>query len=209
MAFPALGQKYLVTFVGRMFGQTILNTFWYRLAVLGPETSINTLMDNINTQLMLGARLQDKFIACVPEEYAHVENWIQCIAPTRYAKKRYTVAEIGGGNPSNQANTDGVITRRGELANRKNVSSLYVPISQIADDVHDGLLVPAGVKVQLAALALEMLQPITTAGTPGAKLYPCIFQPKNNVAGTAYDITETFVQDTARVMTRRTVGRGI
>lgn len=209
MAAPVLGQKYLVTFVGRMYSQTILNTFWFRLSQLGPQATINALMDDMNTQLMLGARLQDKFIACVPPEYAHLENWIQCIAPTRYAKKRYTVAEVGGDLDATTSNIDAVITRRGELANRKNVSALYVPLSDAPDNVANGLLDPGGVKVALAALALEMLQVITTAGAPGAVLRPVIFQPKANPGGISYDITETFVQDTVRVMTRRTVGRGI
>lgn len=211
MAAPAIGQLYLVTFEGRLAGQTTLSTFWYRLDALGNALSVEALYGDMNDVIQDADGLADLFARCCPDDWAFPNVWIQCVAPVRYAKHIFTNGDIGGDGPALTANVDAVILRRGELANRRNVSTLHVPLALTDSNALDGVLLNAGVKPKLVELAAKMLEPIPLPGSTPGRMIPVIYNPlpKPPLPKASYPIVSTAVEETVRVMTRRTVGRGI
>lgn len=211
MAAPAVGQFYLVTIEGRLANQTTLSTFWYRLAVLGNESNVEQVYSDMNDVIQDADGLADLFARCCPDDWVSPRVWIQCIAPTRLASHKFVNGDVGGDLTAFTANTDAVILRRGEVANRRNVSTLHVPIAVNDTNCDDGVLLVTGVKPKLLELAAQMLVPIALPGIVPGRMDPVVYNPKPKppLVPSHALIVSTVVEDTVRVMTRRTVGRGI
>jgi len=201
----AVGDRVMVTFRGTLAQQHILSTFWYGVSAITGVVNQTDAFTALRASLVAGGGLRPDYLACCPTNYTLDYIWIQNIRPTRWGK--FTFGDNSPGTwaaDAPTANTSGVITRRGDLAIRKAVSTLHVPISSTADVMADGLLTPA-FKTPMTALAVEVIKSITTAGTV-VTYFPVI---DNGPGGADFQvITSAFVQETARVMRRRTVGLG-
>jgi len=210
MAIPSVGQKYLITFVGELCNQKVLNTFWYSLEDVGAAASVNAVYDIIQAQLAIATLLADDFRGACPENYTHQQTWIQAIKPDRIMKRIVNVNLDGTfASTAATANLAAVIERRAEIADRKSVSTLHVPLPEPVDVGVSGIITVAAYKTRLETLATEMLQNITSGGGAPTVLKPVVFNPKPAAPPGNRFVIQTTVQDTVRVMRRRTVGLGI
>jgi len=206
MANLTANSKVLVTFVGTIDQQILMNTFVYHLGTVTGTVTVGGFYASLDTLLSAAGGLVQKFLACCPQNYELAYVRYQIIAPIRYAAS--TVVKNLPGQIAHDAtmpNVNAVILRRGELANRQNVSTLHVPAPNDLTSIDNGLIT-AVYTVILQDLADEVLVGISTnAGAVVGE--PVIF---NRDAPTQVTrIVEARPEPTARVMTRRTVGRGI
>jgi hypothetical protein len=210
MAIPAVNQKYLLTFVGRLNGQTVLNTFWYDLFTVGPAASVEAVYDVIDAQVFAGGGLQQKFLAVCPDNYTLEQKWIQLIWPTRIMKRVLASNTAGTWlNGADTPNLASVITRRAEIADKHSVSTLHIPLPDPAVILTEGVITNAPYLAALQALAAEMKDDLVGPGAPATTLRPVIFNPAQEAPPSTRYIVQTVVNTTSRVMRRRTVGLGI
>lgn len=206
VAPAAAGQKYLVTFYGSCFGQNILNTFVYHLKTLGTLDTHTVAEDTLHEILIQPNGLMERFInASVPSYILHAIK-IQCIYPTRLAPATFPKTELGGYiTDTESANLAGVITRRGDLANRSNVGSLHIVAPMGVAGVVNGQ-VTAEWKTALDLLA-EQVEQVYNEIVFNSTWEPVLFN--KNAPSVVTKVTDAFPQITARTMRRRTVGLGI
>lgn len=207
MANVTNGDMALVTFRGVLCGQTIMNTFGYRVQSLTGTPTITTWATALKNALIAGGGLKSRFLGCCPTVYELQELWVQIIAPTRYSADKFALNEFGiyPDSEALTANVSSVITRRGDYANRSNVSTLHVPCGTNDVMLNNGFITQ-DLKDALTLLSAQIILPVTTAGTVSTVI-PVI--PSGGVPAAAVNITKAFPMDTARVMRRRTVGLGI
>jgi len=205
MASVNLGDKILVTFKGELLGQRILSTFWYQVSALTGTPNTATFATALIAQIKTAGGLRDSFVDVAPQNYSLGEIWAQFIEPTRVVKVIDNTAD-GGNWPvdADTANVAAVITRRGDLAGRKHVGSLHVPISTDPTAIIAGSL-SAALKVKTDALATDIASVQTLAGIGTAN--PILRNGPLTTDVTV--INNAFSQTTVRTMRRRTVGRGI
>lgn len=209
MASTNLGDIYLVTINGLLFGQRTMTTFQYRVASLlgaGPWT-VQDVYVNLEDRLLQAGGLVPDYAACCPIEWTYQSTWIQRISPNRVIKYVTTDALVAAktGNTT-VSNLQASITRRSEFANRAGVGGIRVPLA--SDQVLDGIIIEP-LLVKLDNLAQEMLVTYTMAGV--AALEPVLYSPPKGdpPIGHLEPVYQAFVQHQARTINRRTVGRGI
>lgn len=127
----------------------------------------------------------------------------QIIAPSRYAYYFASPFEVGMRGPAATGNLDAVITKRTDMAGRREVGNWFLPVGD-PEDMLDGLLTP--LFIGQIADKMSWLRTRQTMTVSGAQLDPVIF---HKATGTASDIRSLLVHPEVRVLTRRTVGRGI
>jgi len=200
-----VGSKYLLTLVGRLAGQTIMSTFWYRLKTAVDLPTHGDICTGILTRIADGGAMREKYLACCPGNYTMIANWCQPIDIFRYAKFN-VVTDLAGTSTfaADTPNVAQVILRRGVEAERRAVSKLHVPSPTLDGWIDNGLLT-ADALLALQALADKLPLELTLPG--GHVVQPIIrngiLPEQHRVIGDALAMT------TVRVMTRRTVGRGI
>lgn len=208
MATGAVGQVFQATFVGLMCNQRIMNTFNYVVENI-PSGGITTdqICDELNTFLEAPDGIQETFLGCCPTNYTLQEQWIQCIGPTaRYVKKKYAQGASGDfGFTADTANVAAVITRTTEKSGRSQVSSLHIPIGASADWLTEGIL--EGTLTTAMELLCDQI-PLQLGVFGSLTMDPVIYHGPVP-ALPPDDIIAAVAQQTARVMGRRTVGRGI
>jgi len=207
MANVTNGDMALVTFRGLLCGQTIMNIFGYRIQSLTGTPTITAWATALKTALMAGGGLKSRFLACCPTQYLLRQLWVQIIAPTRYSADLFEVDEPGlfPDSQAETANVSSCLVRRGDYANRSNVSTLHIPCGTNVEMIDDGFITQ-NLKDAMGLLAVQVIAPVTTAGTVST-VVPVI--PTGGVPAAAVNITKSFPMDTVRVMRRRTVGLGI
>lgn len=200
----SVGDKILVSFRGTMCNSQIISTFWYQISTLGSNVDYSANMSALRTSIAVANGLQAKFLACCPPEYVLLEMWLQRVDPTRYVSAKFSVVQDGTyGQHATTANLSAVITRRGDGANRKNLSSLHIPYSNEDPGITNGTVAAT----MLAAMdALTPLMVFSLVGTAGSTFNPIIRNGPANIDSTI--ITQAFSQDTVRVMRRRTLRIG-
>jgi hypothetical protein len=183
-----------------------MSTFVYRVSSVTGTPNQHDVFDALDTKLKTSNNLVDKYLACVTHDYVLLQIWYQTIAPGRFAKYPVTaVGKIGAFTGESQtANLAAVITRRGDLGNRHNVSTLHVPIGTDDNSMEDGELT-VDLKAVMDALAIQMNSSITLS-SPVTGLAPVINNGPN--ANDYSPITNTFTGDHIRVMRRRTLSLG-
>lgn len=206
MSFPITNnQVYRVTYDLTMFGQKLMNTFSYRVGVIGSEPDTDTLCDNIETVLSGLTNLEAKYRACLPPQVTIANTWIQVIYPTRIRKKVY-VRNLAGlwTGVALTANTAVSIERFGAVANRHNIGRVQLPSGDDVTSMNNGLVAAGAYTTALTALATQIPANLSTIG--GTVMNPVLVQSPVN-ANYNY-ITGANLQPTMRVMRRRTVGVG-
>lgn len=208
----ANGQIYAMTFVGRLANQQILSTFHYRIQnISGGTPSTKNVCDNLEAKLTVadgsGHSFAGAFLGVCPPQYNWYETWIQCVDPIRVRREIYTETAFDGAWPDDGhwANSAAVLTRRGDLAGRKYVGSLHVPLPSEVVAVN-GVL-PAPYTTALLLLAVQMQYTRDQTGPITYRMDPVLWNRGSNPNYTI--ITQTIVQQTVRTMRRRTVGVGV
>jgi len=198
------GDILLVTLVGVLEEQQILNTFHYGVSGISGAPSQVAFGTEVFAKLNAAGELFEKFFDCCPPAYHCTYAWVQFLAPVRYQKQIFEVDVVGQfAKNANTANAASVITRRGALANKHNVGSLHIPYPNLDDAASNGVisdalknpldLLCAKVKFEYTLATLGQIQPILWDGDGTASAVP---------------ITSAITQTTIRTMRRRTVGRG-
>lgn len=201
-----VGSVLEIVFEGRLLGQQTITSFSY-LFDTGSALSIPdgraAVVEALATVEVVGGLL-DKYLACCSDQLVDVKAYGQWITPVRYAYVSGTRALDTGSlaQLANTPNVAGVITRRGEIADRRNISSTHMPA--IPASSYGAGVVSGGQVALYETLLDEMLVNLTVA--PGAVLYPCAFHRALPPASRV--LKEGFVEPTVRVMRRRTVGVG-
>lgn len=204
---PAVGQVSLITFKGTLNDQLILSTFKYQITTVGTDVSWDVAATNLYTTLNTTGGFIDKYLAMISSNLTLEQVWIQLIFPTRYQKLVFPNGKVGGFiAAASTSNLAAVITRRGVLANKKNVGGLHVPYANTDPSLSNGLVSPAMLSAMgnFGSLMLNAQVPATglTVWTPG------LLPAKPTSISQWVPLYQTIPQTTARVMRRRTVGVG-
>jgi len=209
----AVGQRILVTMRGLYFGQLTMNTFLFRVSVAAADQNDVTFFNALHTKFTGALGLATRLADCTPVDGWLKNNiWYQVVGPTRFRKvEREWVGPGLLDEPTTSPNLQASISRFGDLANRKNMGAIRVPMptnASTAGGINDSY------KLLLQDLADEMILLQTAAGTT---LYPQVGVPgyTNTVPPVlrpvtdSVDLTSCVVQNTTRVIRRRTLRVGV
>lgn len=199
------GDVLSVTLNGQLCGQTVMNTFHYGMASVSGAPTQDAVAIEVLNKLAVTGGFYDKFLACCPDNYILNETWVQFILNVRY-RKRVGAPSLNGtfGFDADTANVAATISRFGDAANRRNMGSVHIPIGS---DVHflDQGFVKAALLTQLTAFSpfLYTQLVLATLGT----IQPILISGASIL--NAVPLSSAIVQQTARVVRRRTVRVGI
>lgn len=199
------GDVLLVTYKGSLADQIIMTTFHYGMSTVTGAPTQDAVATEVLTKLSAVGGQNERFLNCCPDNYNLDEVWVQFILDTRYRKK-VGFPNVGGnfGFQAYGTNQAGVISRFGPAANRRNQGNIHIPIGASASWLLDGKIIPAWrTAANLLAPFLYNPQVLATTGT----ISPILIHGTSKL--NAIPLVSAQVQETARVMRRRTVGVGI
>lgn len=191
-----------------MNGQELINTYMYRITLkdpLGPPIDYEEEAFKFMT-VQQNAGLAKTVRDLVSTSCTLDTHDYQAIAPSRYYVQEFPLDLTGviGGTPLPQ-NVSQVITRKTALAGRRNIGSVHIPPPGVAQ-VNSGQWTVAHFNMMDAygdQLIIVVDPPLALCThTP-------VMWTRTLPAATAQQLQLAFPQRTARVMGRRTVGRGI
>lgn len=204
----AVGDVFLLTMRGRCNLQRIITTLTYRItAWSGVSDEYNLALGMAQAFAATGLfNMETPYLGVMANNYTLDEIRAQKIRPVRY---RYATVSIGntGAFADNalSSNTSVDITMWAALAGRRYVTTKHIGPTPTAVGVYTDGLITNGYKVPMLTLRDKMLATWTSAGL-GVTMQPTIAHQPPLTGDTL--IADGTVQDTVRVMRRRTVGLG-
>lgn len=197
-----------LTMMGKFEGNDVMNKFHYAcISVSGAPQGSQAVFAALDTNLSGVAGLVNLVRLLAPSNYTLRFNRYQVIAPVRQVA--YPIAkDVGGLNTFTTltGNIAVALTKRGDLAGRKNISTTHV-IGTTAEDLIEAGKLTATAKTLAENIAAFMDNQVSiTVGGVDYEFGPVIFH-KNEPANPT-PITSVIVQDTVRVMRRRTLNVG-
>jgi len=206
-----------VTIRGVLLDQVVMTTLAYRRP---PGSTVvtngSTYLDAIFANLDQPGDVLNDLTDILPGNLGEIVVDLQWIYPIRYRKQTYTpTVNVGQQAASTVSNLAAVITVNGEQANKRTISNKHIPIGQANTDA--GKLDAAWV-LDAAAFKAQILADL--APTPGTLMEPIIWgrpRPAFTKCGRDFpelpalrtDIIGSVIQDTVRVMRRRTLRIGV
>lgn len=194
-----------IAFEGLLFGQQTITTMHYQfVAATGPvdgTTAISVARTKVNTA---GSGLYPNYTACISRDVQNLRQYYQWITPTRYAYVEFVPTSDTGEVDEDciAPNLAYVLTRRGQLATRSNISNLHLP-GVVASAV-DGGYVTEGQRANLGQFGQASVNNIDLAGL--GTLIPVAFHRANSaISAQLFTYYPAF---TIRELRRRTVGLG-
>jgi len=204
----AVGDIFQVNINWSVYGQRLMNVLHYRCtAVDGAPTRLAQQTELLNVLFDDTAFLADLRNA-TPQDVSLYSVSAQAIEPVR-VRATTQLKDLPGliEQDANTSNVCAVITKYTDFATRNQIGAMHIPIGGGPMYVADGLLAAGQVTV-IDAVALHLTDPVV--GALNNDYAPVIFHRARPNIPAGYDyLTATRTQLTARVMTRRTVGRGI
>lgn len=219
MAYPvASGSVLQLTLRGILLDQVVMTIFHYQLDPTSPSLLDGAAaLDNFFTQIAAGGDMLNDYGDAMPTEWVSDEIDLQWIWTPRYVKKTYANPFPNGnsGSSTTVCNLACAMEIRGETANKRSVGIKHLP-GVGGGDATAGFLTPAYLATA-AAIKAQCQASVVAAGrtynpiiygrerqafTKCGKTYP--FLPQLSTR-----ITNASLNDTVRVMRRRTVGIGI
>lgn len=207
-----------VTLRSKLFNQTCINTFHYRLDLGGGTVSDGAaFLADFNDALGIADTFYSAYRGCLPAACAPIEVDLQWIDLDRFVKRSFGVGPIGlAGHVPTTANLSSDVMLRADISDRRSVGVKHIPGL-------GGNAVAAGlVQVDLLDLLTELGSQATLPVTVGTRtMTPIIFgraraayTDKHGVVHPGIPksyrpVTQGLAETTARVMRRRTVGVGI
>ena len=193
-----------LTFQGTHDGQQVMTVMSYKSKNTAIITNGRPVLESLLNIAAQPLGLYEKYLACISSDVKAVVPYVQLVANARYAYITPAGAGTDGdiAGPCMPANTAQVVTRRGEIADRRNISSLHLP----------GVPVAAVVDSFLTAVHMAKLQEFGTAScqaivtSDGTEWQPVAY--RRTSPGDSRQLVEAYVQNTVRVVRRRTVGLG-
>jgi len=200
-----IGDIIQATIKSTVCGQTMLNVLSYRVTAVSSTTDVQVEQSQFGAQLNVANKVIDRMQNAMSNEATIQEVSCQFIRDTRWARSVVEIDIPGGiAVPCATANVAATITKRTEYAGRWAVGSFH--LGGVPNDGYDGGLLDPDYKDLVALLAAELIQPIITGA--GGTYEPVLLHAPGEHGGYS-NLTATEVQDTLRVMRRRTVGLGI
>jgi len=205
------GDLIQLTFVSRWQGQQIMLTHHYKCRTppsggVTTATALQAMIDAVSP--LIADTLGTAYLDCLPENVVVREVSAQKIYPAREVRQSQAFSSAGTseGTVADTGNIDGIITLRTDKAGRSQVSNKHIgPLP--GNGFANGLVGPTQ-QVDMETLAQMLIAPLTAAG--GGTYDPCIYHRAGDGAAQKSDLITSFkLQDTVRVMRRRTVGLGI
>lgn len=193
-----------ITFQGFLHGQEVMTSMHYFLSSEAGEDGGNAIGEARVVVNTVGTGLYRLWLNCMSNQVIDIAQFFQWITPTRFAYQTFEAA-LRTGSIDEEAqipNIAQVVTRRGELAGRHNVSNLHLP-GLPTGRVDSGFLTNAQL-TELQAFVTKSCEVIPLAS--GAVLKACAFN-RAAPASSAL-LVQGYVQPTSREMRRRTVGLG-
>lgn len=205
MAGLNLGDKVEMTLRGTLNQQRIISVFHYEVLTASTEADTTAALLLCAQQFDSGTNNPTlALLASQSEDYILETIRAQRIDPVRSIYVDATSGLPGTvGETSMPPNVAAAITRRGPFSGRKYVSTLHVagiPVTGMLQGV-----LTAGQKTLLEVVATR-LKSVWALSGDALEMRPIILNKP--LAGPSYGIEATVVQNTARVMRRRTVGVG-
>lgn len=198
---------WLVQVYMSIYSQRVIANFHYRVVTPGTEATPFELCDAINTKFKAAGGMMDKMKACTSETLFYDFVQSQRIFPQRTVLVTGIDGDIGDLDAEQiLTNSAAVITRRTVLAGRDQVSNLHMVIPQTGATVAAGEVTP-GWKLLAEPLRAALYTDIVTAG--GTDLEPVIYHQGVPAPDHYQEVHSAVIQDTARVMRRRTVRLGV
>lgn len=205
MAVIPVGSILQVTYEYDMFNQSLMNTLHYVVDTTGGGVFFDQLQEVADYfgDVVTAGRPGRAIHNYTSESLTMLRTRAQVIAPIRYSYRSSPVFQAGLRGVTTTCNTDAVLTKRCDLAGRKYRGNFFLP-GIAANDTFEGVL--TGAYKTLLEVNFQWLDDKPVMPVSGMILEPVIFHRING----AWDpVTDYAVQDQVRVMTRRTVGRGI
>ena len=199
----AVGDRFLLQFSGTLLGQHILSTWCLGLSIKA-SPDYESLGAIINTDLGGMDTLLTRYLAAAPSNYTLSEVWFQRIYSSRLYKLKYTNGGVGGTAAARVSNVAQTIERRGAIANKRNISSLHIPLAVDTTTVALGELTSAQLILANAVASASFGQVVTTTGDT----LDFVINNDSAALGGFSVIVQAFAQTTTRVMRRRTLRVG-
>lgn len=190
-----------VAFQGTLYGQQIMTTFHYRYegpVIASGQTFLQTFI-GVNAQMQAN---QGLWRACISADCVSLEAAGQWIWPLRYRAYRVPMAgPTGDMGSANASNTASVITLIADEATRHGVGNKHLP-GLAGGNQDQGFLT----NPQIVANTDFSTAMATSVPLLGGVMQPVIYNRANPAA--SLDVVGAEVNQTVRVMRRRTVGLG-
>jgi hypothetical protein len=208
MSTVIAGDNVLVTFNGEVSGQRIMSTFGYVISSVTGSFDDSALAIAFQSAIAAAGKLEDAYLACCPSNYTRGLMWWQIIRPGRVIQRKLTMTSVGNnsGEIADTPNVAAVLLRRGDTANRKNISTLHVPSPTTSNWIDGGKWTVQALNA-LNPLCTEVGRVYSLTGGTTCTLSPSILN--GPLSSNVTPITAVSVMETVRVMRRRTVGLGI
>lgn len=203
------GSVVLVSFRGGFAGQRVLFTHTYRVLTAGAAgTSYAQEMAALLNRLVAVNQLWPKWLACLPNNFSGIELRAQAISPVRQVAIVRPQPEPGTFNAAGQIpNISAAVTLRTALAGRAFVATKH--IGPVAESAVEAGFISDALNTPLAEFKNAAITDVVPSGFDVPTYRPVIFHrnPKPGQPSTT-DVISGAVQDTSRVMRRRTVRVG-
>lgn len=196
-----------VTFRSTLAGQRVLNQFRYHLLTPAPvDYDYRQAMNDLEGKFTETGGLRDKYIAACPTNQQIADYTLQPIWPIRQRYMTYVIGMPGTATTgvAQTANVAASIRRVTDIIGKKGVGRVQIPATNAGYD--DGLLLPDYIADDLAGLRDQI--PLNVTTTHGEEWEPVLFSVNGGITSTSV-VVDTEVEDTVRVMRRRTVRLGI
>jgi len=205
-----IGSVFLMSMVGRCYGQRILNTFGWRVEDLSLGAAQPT--DAFTQSFFADAEFlafRDAYLDCLPSPYNLDEVWLQKLTPVRVRKGVLEVNLPGSISAEALVQSQASISRHGVTAGPFANGGVRILMPAGIDYSEDGLITGAHkATLQLLADQMEDEIQLNVMGTV-YDLAPVIigrFPGTGDI--TSLEIVETNVKDELRTQRTRVVGRG-
>lgn len=214
MAGLFAGDIVQISLRGRIFGQRILLTRFYKVTVpsdaaLTVEQELAGLLAGINATIPAGGNeLVSKYLTVMPNNYSLETIRAQLVWPNRSVLVEQIADQTGQSlGAATVSNTAVVITMRTAKAGRNQVSNVH--IGPVDNEVYSAGFVTGPAKPSYNLLGVRLAIPLTSQNIGGCTTVPVIYHAGQELPQLISDDIRTHVlQDTIRVMRRRTVGLG-
>jgi hypothetical protein len=190
---------------GEIYGQTVLNIWHYRVStpsnIVAISDEVTTFRNSWSVQGV--GSFFNRYLACVPSTMVVTRITAQAISPLRYVRQAQVTSLAGTGNFSAVTNLQGSITFQTIFAGRGQIGGKRIPIGD--QDALAGKL-SGDARDRFLDFATNCIAPVTAS--QGNGVYVPVIYRRNVQGGISERINAAIVQDTIRVMRRRTVGLG-
>lgn len=196
-----------VGFEGRMYGQRILNTFYYQVSETDGIMTRWDAYEKLNEAFAVALGLKELFLNCLSADYTLEKIRYQYVNPSRMVYRSFQVNETGALlGDTETANLCASIERRVGTVDAHAVGRLQLA-GLPSNTTAAGLILPGHLAV-LNTLAAFMSFVILAGDTFETAWQPVLFSKVTGQPAVINPIIEAFPHPQVRTMSRRTVGRG-